>query len=214
MRAGPLLLALLCGCAHYTTSSSMAPTQLGHAGVVPVRLAQGQATAVYFLDHGSLGNDSEEQAVRRARGWDIETSLADATVEHRVTCFPSCEHSLITWRTTVVTGSLVKPTGYKDVEAPQAPKPPISLREPTPSVETLCLRFEGLFRDDAVSAKEFYDSLDPSSRSVLRDYILSSKGIKSTYPQEFRIPRSAGQDEKKFLGWFLREYTDLMPVFE
>lgn len=201
------MLAVLCGCAHYTTTSSAAPTKLGSRLDVPAGFASGETSATWILGLGPFGSDNPEKAVARARGKNIEASLGEITIERRVTCVPACEVPVVKHVRVIASGSLMKPTGYRDADKAPKAEPVITQRFPEPSAATLADRLKSFYLRDPAEAESYYESLRNDTREELAQQVMTKMGLAPVYGQEFKAPASTSDADCRFLKWFLHEHT-------
>lgn len=207
----PLLAIMFCACAHDLTRSSLREPRAGAGGWVPMGLASGYAERVSLLRHDAPTQDLERQALARARGKSLEAEFTEGTVERLSSCLFSCRLPLARRVRVTVSGTLAKPSGYRDPDTPPHPEAIISPRFPTPSAETLYTRLFETYQRSPEEAGTFYQSMDPASRGVLRDFILSTKGQKTNAGHEFRLASALALKERYFLLWFLIEHTPYRP---
>jgi hypothetical protein len=205
--AGAAALCLLAGCATYSTKSTLDATAVGMRGAVPDGFASGATTATWMFGLGPFGSEDPQKAIDRARGQRLETTLTDVTVERRVTCVPGCGFAMFKSVRVVVSGSLVKPTGYKDPPRPPAKEEGISWRAPEPSPANLTERLVSYYKTDPADAQVFYESLKPETRAEITRYVLSGMGLSPAHGDEFRARESSSKDECRFLKWYLHEHT-------
>lgn len=208
MKAWPVLAAAcLCACAHEHTRSGLSEAAVGGGGTVPIGFASGEASRMSFLRFDAPTRDLERQALARARGKALEAELVEGTVERRSSCLLSCSLPLARRVRVTVSGTLVRPTGYRDLEGPPKAAPLISHRSPTPTAAALYARLMEIHKRDPAAADSFYLSLDPSTRGVLRDFILSMKGRLPEDGRGFRPAGGLSAEELGFLSWFIHGHT-------
>lgn len=103
--------------------------------------------------------------------------------------------------------------------APEAPAPQVPARAPV-VLDFAVLRtlptpevYLRLVSAEPAQAARFLEELLPAKRAGLTSYIFKNKGDYSDSSWRFRLVPGLDADEKRFVIWYLRNYTDYKPVY-
>lgn len=66
---------------------------------------------------------------------------------------------------------------------------------------------------DAAQASRYLEKALPSQKEDLTAYIAKNKGSASAFSWQFRLAPGLGADEKRFVSWYLQNYTDYKPAY-
>ncbi|HBL18417.1 MAG: hypothetical protein A2X36_14395 [Elusimicrobia bacterium GWA2_69_24] len=78
---------------------------------------------------------------------------------------------------------------------------------PTPEL------YRQLVSADAAQAARCLEEALPAKKTSLTSYIFKNKGSASGYSWQFQLAPGLERDEKRFVIWYLQNYTDYKPVY-
>lgn len=202
------------GCTYYMPTA-VSSTSIGNHGEIPVKVVSGRSEASYFLAFGPFGDDSLQAALEDARRQGDGDTLANVFVDRKLFCIPTCGFSLYTSIETRITGTLIK---YQDERSAQFQKTPEKL-VPIPNSSKLNITGEAAygqmlssFAQDQLAAEALYNALSGQTRDDLKQFVVTKRGNGSSWNWKLAMPANTDGNEKRFLYWYVKTYTDYKPV--
>lgn len=217
----PMMLFVILGipfsfsaCTYYMPMT-VSSTSIGNQSEVPVKVVSGRSEASYFLIFGPFGDDSLQAALEDARRQGDGDTLANVFVDRKLFCVPTCGWSLYTAVETRVTGTLVKYQDERSRQFVKAPEKVVLIPNSTKldiAAEAAYNQLLMSFGEDQLAAEAVFESFSGQTRNDLKQFVLTKRGNGSAWNWKLAVPADASGNEKRFLYWYVKNYTEYKPV--
>ncbi|MDD5629344.1 MAG: hypothetical protein PHU21_09785 [Elusimicrobia bacterium] len=206
--AAALLVAAagLCGCAPWPSRATT--LQLGICGLV----SGGHGDKESFIRQFGVPTACRALASGEACEWTSEPGAGASDFSDEMRVEFDASGRFVSGSAQVRRGSRTyghagpddKCRGMKSAAA--APRPP------GPDIQTLYERMRQAYAQDPGRAAALWRRLSFMGRGQLESYVVSAKGRGGTLTWKYRVDAGLPADEQDFVTWFLRSFTQYLPV--